>query len=95
MVGWTWGIIKLIFARKEGAALSGSPWQVYFVPSTYIDQKHPVLEGGRLRSDRFLMRENVGFADLRRQGAPMWRGGVLKEARPSKTCPMLLKCPWE
>lgn len=50
MVGWTWGIVKLTFVRKEGAALPGSAWQVFFVPSTYIDQKHPVLKGGRLQS---------------------------------------------
>lgn len=40
------------------------------------------------------MGEKVGFANLRREGttslAPMWRGGALMEARPAKTCPLLL-----
>lgn len=71
MDGWTWGIMNLVLARKEGGTLSGSAWQVYLLSpfqAAYTDYKHPIPEGGRLRSDRFLMQENVGFTSLRRQG---------------------------
>lgn len=71
MVGWPWGIMKLVFARKDSGTLSGRAWQVYLpqpFPPAYVDYKLPVPEGGRLRLDRFLMRENVGSTDLRKQG---------------------------
>lgn len=87
--------MTLGLARKDGRTLSGRAWQIYLLPPfppAYIGDKHPVPGGGMVRSGRFLMRENVGSTNLRRQGESLAlsMGGRRSSNRKERPRPNLL-----